>query len=202
MSTSELERRFLPRARGEVRSTTKAGRRGIAGTAAVIGSRSEVLGDFVEEIAEGAFDKALKKSDIRGLFNHSPNYVLGRQKSGTMRVWADKRGLHYEIPKLPESRADVAEAIERGDVDGCSFSFVVAPNGQSWRMENGTRVRTITEFAEILDCGPVTMPAYAATTVSARTLAQARRHSPSLRSSNALEQEKLLLAELEQDIGL
>lgn len=177
--SADIERRFVPRAAGEVRAAPKvAGGAGISGTAAVIGSLSENLGGFYEEIAPGSFDKALRVSDIKGLYNHSANYVLGRVKSGTMKVWSDKRGLHFEIPKMPASRADVLEAIERGDVTGCSFSFRVAERGDSWTTRNGQRVRTITEFAEILDVGPVCMPAYNATVVSARALSLAKSDAP------------------------
>lgn len=200
MST-DIERRFVPVASGEVRAAPKVagGAGGIAGTAAVVGTLSENLGGFYEEIAPGAFDKALKVSDIRALFNHSTNYVLGRVKARTMRVWADSKGLHYEIPKMPASRADVLEAIERGDVTGSSFSFRVAERGDSWATRNGQRVRTITEFAEILDVGPVCMPAYNATLVSARALSLAKSDAtpkPSPQLQPHAERRKLLDAVL------
>jgi HK97 family phage prohead protease len=123
------------------------------------------LGGFTEEIAPGAFDSALKKSDIRGLFNHDPNYPLGRS-GRTMKVWASKEGLEYDIPQLPAARADVMEAIERGDVDGNSFSFTV--EADEWGTRDGRPHRTITAFRELFDVGPVTFPAYSQTTVSAR----------------------------------
>jgi uncharacterized protein len=193
----EVERRTLPRAQGEVRATTMAkGKTGLRGTAAVTNSLSLPLGGFQEEIAPGAFDRALKKSDIRGLFNHSANYVLGRTKSGTMRVWADSKGLHYEIPSLPASRADVAEAVQRGDVDGNSFSFVVAKGGDSFSNRNGVTVRRITEFEEILDVGPVVWPAYTSTTIAQRALDTAATFQ--MRSA-ALVGERARLAAADQD---
>lgn len=178
--SADIERRFVPRASGEVRAAPKAsGKVGIGGTAAVIGSLSEDLGGFREEILPGSFDKALRVSDIRALYNHSPNYVLGRVKSGTLKVWADSKGMHYDIPALPLSRADVAEAVQRGDVEGSSFSFTVADGGDSWGFRNGQRIRTIKEFAQIFDLGPVAMPAYTATVVSARALSLAKSNAPS-----------------------
>jgi uncharacterized protein len=203
--SKEIERRFIPA--GEVRAQKGAdGRVGIVGTAAVVESFSHEIYGFREKIAPGAFDRALKESDIRGLYNHDPNMVLGRVKSGTMRVWADDGGLQYEINELPVSRADVAEAIQRGDVDGNSFSFVVAKD--QWEYpDNAPAERTILEFDELFDVGPVTYPAYPATTVSARAkeMAGKRDETPPpvveapLVPDLSIEHQKLLLAEAEQD---
>ena len=170
--SKEIERRFIPFGSAEVRAARgEDGKVALRGMAAVTNTMSHLInGRFREQIAPGAFDNALKRSDIRGLFNHNPDMVLGRVKPGTMRVWADARGLHYDIPSLPDSRADVAEAVERGDVDGNSFSFIVAERGDKFEMRDGVRVRTITEFEEILDLGPVTFPAYEAAKVSKRAL--------------------------------
>lgn len=169
----EIERRFIPR--GEVRAAAgENGKVGIAGTTAVVESLSEEIFGFREKIAPGAFDKALETSDIRGLFNHDPSMILGRVKSGTMRVWVDTDGLRYEIPELPATRADVAEAIQRGDVDGNSFSFTVEKDEWEYK-EDGKAIRTITQFGELFDVGPVTYPAYPATTVSARAMAMAEK---------------------------
>lgn len=217
--SKEIERRFIPCGSAEVRARTENGKVGIAGTAAVIGSLSHEMSSrgvrFKERIAPGAFDKVLAQADMRGLFNHNPDFVLGRQKSGTMRVWADDKGLHYDIPELPQSRADVAEAIQRGDVDGNSFSFVVAEGGDKVEFRSGERIRTIYEFEELLELGPVTFPAYDATRVSSRALAMIEaaddnekrenppaeeppKAEPEVPNYNA-EQERLLLAAAEQD---
>ena len=61
---------------------------------------------------------------MRCLLNHDPNIVLGRTKSGTLRLSSDQRGLRFECD-LPESRSDLAEAVARGDLDGASFRFKV-----------------------------------------------------------------------------
>lgn len=171
----ERERRVLPLGESgiEVREAAD-GSFGIKGTASVTRSVSQDLGGFTEEIAPGAYEDALTKSDVRGLYNHDANYVLGRS-GGTMRVWADDRGMHYDIPQLPASRADVREAIQRGDVDGNSFSFTIAEGGDKWERRDGKPHRTITRFAQIFDVGPVTFPAYGDTMVSARSMEQAER---------------------------
>lgn len=209
----EVERRFIPRGAGEVRAKkADDGKVGIAGTGAVFEVLSDEIFGFREKIAVGAFDKALKTSDVRGLFNHDPNMILGRVKSGTMRAWADKDGLQYEITELPASRADVAEAIQRGDVTGNSFSFTVAKD--EWEYDGDDKAtRTITEFEELFDIGPVVYPAYPATQVSARAKEMAEKRKDELPPpppkeepevidlpNFALERERLMLALAEDGI--
>ena len=62
-------------------------------------------------IAPGAFRKTIQESDVRALFNHDPNFVLGRNKAGTLRLYEDGDGLGYEVD-LPDTQAarDVYDA--------------------------------------------------------------------------------------------
>jgi len=136
----------------------------ITGYGAVFGKRYKVMG-FSEQIAEGAFTKTLEGTpDIRGMFNHSPDFLLGRTKSGTMDVREDKRGLAYEIraDKMDPQAQSVSRKIERGDVDGSSMAFFV--HREEWEEKDGKpTLRTIKEI-ELIETGPVTMPASPATT--------------------------------------
>lgn len=68
----------------------------IIGYGSVFNSRSEPLWGFREIIKAGAFDDVLG-DDIRGLFNHDPNFILGRSASGTLSVSVDDKGLRYDI---------------------------------------------------------------------------------------------------------
>lgn len=124
--------------------------------------------DFRERIAAGAFDKALERSDdVRGLFNHDPSALLGRTSARTMRLSVDDVGLRYEID-LPDTQTgrDVAESIRRGDLSGSSFAFSV--DEQEWTHEGGNDIRQIRSVT-LFDCGPVTYPAYEATTTNLRS---------------------------------
>lgn len=145
----------------------------IRGYAAVIGSVSEDMG-FREIIEPGAFDGVLG-DDVRALWNHNSEKVLGRTASGTLKIWADERGLGYEAtPPDAQWARDVLESIRRGDVDQSSFGFDVGEEGQYWeRLEDGTALRHITRFTRLYDVSPVTFPAYAQTTVEARAMAEA-----------------------------
>lgn len=189
---SDYEKRVLPAQHCELRAI--AGENGestprIAGYAAVFKMRSDpIYGAFVEEIAPGAFDKVLDQ-DVRGLFNHDPNYLLGRTKSGTMRLAVDARGLAYEIdpPDTQTVRDLVLTPLSRGDMTGSSFTFLVAPGGDTWAEKDGVIVRTIYEIAELRDVGPVAFPAYPDATAAQRSLdawKQARRENLPARAIN------------------
>ena len=141
----------------------------LVGHAAVFNSLSENLGGFREKIDPGAFDSVLD-NDVRAVFNHDANIVLGRTKSKTLRLSTDKNGLAYEID-LPDTQQarDLAVSVARGDIDGSSFKFRVLDD--SWEEnEEGQVVRTITNISRLLDVGPVTFPAYPDATVAKRSL--------------------------------
>lgn len=178
----EIERRFIPVEGLEVR--TIDGEMSIGGVTAVIGQESQDLGGFTEIIEAGAFDEAVASSDIRALFNHNPDFVLGRNLSGTLELEIRDDGLHYKVPKMPKTRADVFEAIERGDVTGNSFAFTVAEDRYEKR-DDGRTVRVITKFRELFDVGPVVYPAYSQTVVSTRALAAIA--APTAEASNIIE---------------
>jgi len=160
----EMERRFIPIEKGSecrVLLGEDEKPKGITGIAAVYGVRTDI-GPFEEEIVEGAFS-GIVKQDIRGLANHDVNRLLGRTKSGTMKVWDDSRGFHYDIPELPKTRADVLESVGRGDLDGNSFGFMVPKDGsgEEWLEENRDKpLRRILRFERIFDAGPVVFPQY------------------------------------------
>ena len=134
------------------------------------GSEYGLAPDLKERIAPTAFDRALSaKQDVRGLFNHDPNMLLGRSTAGTLRLTKDARGLRYEID-LPDTQVgkDVAASVARGDLSGSSFSFSVNGKGGQ-RFEKGSEfdVRQITDV-NLYDVGPVTFPAYESTSTGLR----------------------------------
>ena len=139
----------------------------IIGHAAVFNSLSKDLGGFREIIAPGAF-AGHETSDIRALFNHDPNMVLGRNKAGTLRMKEDAKGLHIEIDPPNTSYADdLLESMRRGDIDQCSFGFRTISD--SWARKEGEDVRTL-EKVELFDVSPVVFAAYTDTDVAVRSL--------------------------------
>jgi HK97 family phage prohead protease len=168
-----MERRFIPATELRV----KEDRRGalIEGYAALFNTRSEGLPGFTEVIQPGAFAKAIQSSDVRALWNHNPDYVLGRVKSGTLEIVEDERGLKItNTPPDTQWARDLMVSMRRGDVDQMSFTFKLARGGATWKEENGTLIRTIHEMAEVGDVSPVTYPAYPDTSVAVRSLEEWR----------------------------
>lgn len=153
-------------------NTREDGTSCVSGYAAVFyredepGTEFELWDGYVERIMPGAFDRAIQEDDVRALFNHDANYVLGRNKASTLRLSVDSVGLRYEID-MPDTQTgrDVRQLIERGDVDGSSFAFIA--DGVERRRDNGVEVREVTSV-QLYDVGPVTYPAYAATTTDTR----------------------------------
>ena len=85
------------------RDGTESQSKVISGYAAVFNSRTSI-GDFFDEvIAPGAFARTLSEnSDVRALFNHNWDNVLGRTKNGTLKLEEDERGLKFEV-ELPNT---------------------------------------------------------------------------------------------------
>jgi HK97 family phage prohead protease len=168
MKPSNYEERCVPGI-VEIRERANGGSV-IRGLAAVYNKLSDNLGGFREVIAPGAFEDT-DMSDVRGLFNHDSNFVLGRSKSETLRLNRVREGLEYEIdmPDTQTIRDLVVEPIRRGDVDQSSFGFIVGGGNDSWdENEDGVLIRTIHKIRELFDVSPVTFPAYPDTTVGAR----------------------------------
>jgi Escherichia/Staphylococcus phage prohead protease len=144
----------------------------IIGHAAVFDQLSENLGGFHERVVPGAFAEAIEKDDIRALFNHDPNLILGRNRAGTLKLIEDARGLAVAItpPDNPTIRDLVIAPIERGDVTQMSFGFTVRPGGQDWaKDDDGRTIRTL-KRVRLFDVSPVVFPAYTQTDVAMRAL--------------------------------
>lgn len=184
---SEIEERRAMREPIEFREADDAVT--ISGYAAVFNKETVIGGmwGFREKIAPGAFDDAIGRDDVRALFNHNPDILLGRTESGTLRLSVDKRGLKYDIdlPDTAQAR-DVRTLIKRGDVSGSSFGFRV--NDDEWDdspvREGKLPIRTITKV-ELFDVSPVTYPAYPQTSVSARSKAQAATEAAQVQEAMA-----------------
>ena len=165
----EIERRSY---KVDLRTDSKGGMPVIRGTAAMFNSMSENLGGFREMIAPGAFKAALTNSDVRALFNHDPNMILGRCASGTLRLVETDTGLEFECDPPDTSYArDLMASMQRGDINQCSFGFSIDDGGDSWEKDSdGQWVRTVRSVSRVFDVSPVTYPAYVNTDCSVRSL--------------------------------
>lgn len=157
---------------GEIRAEQRDNVTHIVGYGSVFDVLSEPMWGFREIIRPGAFDEVLG-DDVRGLFNHDANFVLGRTVAATMTLTVDDRGLHYDIiaPETPTIRDLVIAPMQRGDITQSSFAFRVAPGGDNWyEDDDGVIIREITKVGRLYDVSPVTYPAYQAADSSVRSL--------------------------------
>lgn len=130
---------------------------------------------LVERIRPGAFRDAIADGhDVRALFNHDSNLILGRTEAGTLKLreWTD--GLHYSTePADTNVYQDTVKHLRRGDVDGSSFGFRVTKVTYEETDEGQDDVRWL-ENVRLYDVGPVTFPAYEGASSAVRSLDDVR----------------------------
>ena len=138
----------------------------LSGIAASYNTLSANLGGFREKIAPGAFSRSLKGgADVRCLFNHQSDKILGRTKSGTLVLSDSREGLRYtcQLDRTNSDHANIFSAVKRGDITQNSFAFTVPAGGDTWEDSDGTdgvfAIRTLRDV-DLLDVSPCTYPAY------------------------------------------
>lgn len=156
MKTPDIERRG---AAGGLRASGRV----LSGYAATFGTETNI-GGFREKIAPGAFTKSLASGrDILALLDHRADALLGRTKSGTLKLFEDDKGLAFEL-RLPDTQAgrDLVALAERGDVGGMSFGFIA--EDEAWNGE--TRELRQVDLREVSVVQA--FPAYQQTEISLR----------------------------------
>ena len=163
----------------------------IEGRAAVFNSPSDSggLAGFMEVIRPGAFKDAITTDDIRALFNHDKNYVLGRNTAGTLELFEDAAGLGVKItaPQTTWAR-DLATSMERGDITQMSFAFIPRDTkdatgniikGDAWNFNTDPILREI-KSVQLFDVSIVTYPFYEDTCalITAREAARETKPEP------------------------
>jgi HK97 family phage prohead protease len=159
----------------------------VGGIAAVVNSVTD-LGMFEEVILPGAFDNALSKDyDIRCLFNHEAELILGRTKSNTCKVFVNADG-NLEYTWIPDyenpTHVSVVRSIMRGDITQSSFAFTIKEQTWSDSTKYGTMgKRTIKIIDSLYDVSPVTYPAYEETEADCRTILALRDQENEIESA-------------------
>jgi len=151
-----------------------AGRK-LVGLAAPFNSPAQI-GGFTERLAPGAFAASLASgADVRCLVDHDDDRLLGRTRSGTLRLVETRAGLEFELD-IPDTQLgrDTLVMAERGDLSGCSFGFTVPQGGDHWPTRDQRELRCV-NLAEISVLNRP--PAYAATAVAARALGRAEANA-------------------------
>lgn len=166
---NQRELRYIPFDNWELREEADKPTK-LTGYASVWNQEAEILGMYREKVAPGAYKKTIREHDIRALWNHNTDMVLGRNKSGTLSLVEDDKGLRVEIlPPDTQAGRDAVTSIKRGDVSQMSISFV--PVKQDWEHpveKNDLPLRNIRE-AKLFEVSPVAFPAFDQTSIAARS---------------------------------
>lgn len=163
---------FEKRGRKSIEFRADGSKKMAAGYAAMFNTPAEIGDYFREIIAPGAFSQAIK-GDVRALVDHDSGRVIGRSTAGTLRLSEDATGLAVEIdlPDTSDGR-DTATLIERGDITGMSFGFIVTK--ETWDETGEMPTRTI-HAVDLREVSVVAFPAYEETSIALRSLDEARK---------------------------
>jgi HK97 family phage prohead protease len=166
----------------------------LVGHAAVFGEWADIMGLFREQIARGAFARALaERQDVVARWEHRYDTILGRTSSGTLRLSEDDIGLVAEID-IPDTTlgADLRALVKRGDVRGMSFEFGLARDGRGERWAGDDR--TIVEVERLYDVSAVINPAYEGTDVALRSRTASADAERRARAARLLSRVRLYIA--------
>jgi HK97 family phage prohead protease len=191
---TEVERRYTLAETGRAELRAEGELRKIGGYASVFNKQSRNLGGFVEVVNPTAFNKSRGDGwpDVVARFNHEDNMLLGTTGARTLQLSIDDWGLSYLVTP-PQSRKDILELVERGDVSKSSFAFRAVEDDWSLTDQNFP-LRTLIAV-QLVDIAPVVSPAYADTDAGVRTAAALRSLAEHLHAS--LEEVQKLAAENE-----
>lgn len=140
----------------------------VEGYFAVFDEVYEVWPGVTESIQRGAFTNSIGQ-DVRALYNHNADQILGRTSAGTLELKEDDRGLwgRIKINSKDTEAVNVYERIARGDITGCSFGFEI--KSERWEQKDDNSIHyTIEEVDPLYEVSPCVFPAYEATSVSSR----------------------------------
>lgn len=163
------QRRFIPLEQTNIEVRQDGNKSIIEGYAAVFNQETEIGGFFREMIRPGAFKRSIDNgTDVVALFNHDPNFPIGRRSNSKLIIEEDSTGLFYRVETAgTQWENDLIQKIDRQDIQGNSFSF--EPIREEWTAGQDKEL-DLRELMEVrpYDLGPVTFPAYTQTSVDAR----------------------------------
>jgi len=169
-----FEQRFMPVSSPvvsdiSIESRPAGAKKKLCGLAAIYDSWTEIGHYYKERIRIGAFSDVVKNCDCRCLLNHDSNLIFARTTNGTLRLTDVKNvGLVFWADCLngDEATDSLIRRVNRGDISGCSFCFVVGKDEWSLARRLGELdERTIVSIDKLYDVGPVTFPAYPKTNI-------------------------------------
>ena len=163
-----MENRYYKMHDIQTRSEDESGERIVEGYFAVFDEIYDVWPGVTESIRQGAFDESISQ-DVRALYNHNTDQILGRVSAGTLQLKQDSHGLwgQIKINSKDTEAVNVYERIARGDITGCSFGFDIESEEREIH-DDGSVHYTITKVNPLFEVSPCVFPAYEATNISSR----------------------------------
>lgn len=159
---SGLELRFV----SELRMT---GGRTLYGVACPFNRPADIgRGAFREVVRPGAFSQCLATgTDVSALADHRGDALLGRTRSGSLKLTETAIGLEYTLDVAPTAAGDdICRLAERAELAGCSIGFTIPTGGETW---DTPKSRTLTNVSlhhvAIITGGD---PSYSETTTNLR----------------------------------
>ena len=155
-----------------VRSTDGAegasGKKYIEGYFVVFNQETELWNGYFEQIAPEAFE--IEGREIRCLYNHNSDIILGRQGNATVELRKDDKGIWASVEINPDDPQAVAAyaRVQRGDIYGCSFGFDTDPGSERIEYRDDECHVTVTKGV-IYEISVCVFPAYEQTEIEARS---------------------------------
>lgn len=134
----------------------------------VFNSPYHICEGVTESVERGAFDESIH-DDVRALFNHNTDLILGRTSANTLELRQDENGLWGKIyfNKEDTDAMNAYARIKRGDVSGCSFGFDIAEEEKIVNEDDSVHF-VIKKVSPLYEVSPCVFPAYKATSIGAR----------------------------------
>ena len=153
----------------EVRAAETRGALTLEGRAIVFDTPTTIhdpKGSYTEIIRSGALAEA-DLTDSRLLVGHDSSRIPLARTPKTLQLSISSAGLDFtaSLPDTEEGRS-VYTAVQRRDLTGVSFAFVVPAGGYEY--DPKTNIRTINKISKVLEISLVNFPAYPTASVEAR----------------------------------
>lgn len=163
-----MEQRYLHMHEIKTREDINSDDLYIEGYFSVFDEIYEVWDGATESIRQGAFTESVH-DDVRALYNHNTDVILGRTTNGTLELRQDDKGLwgRIKLNKKDSEAVNVYERIARGDITGCSFGFDIEKEERTIS-EDGSVHYEIVKVKPLYEVSPCVFPAYEATRIDAR----------------------------------
>ncbi|HSF40314.1 MAG TPA: HK97 family phage prohead protease [Thermoanaerobaculia bacterium] len=198
----EQEARFVPVGNPELREAGDGGGMPtIVGYIAPYNQWSPVYGGkrwgWREKIDPDFFESVMA-DDAVSLFNHDPNYALGRASAGNNKLERQEYGLWSETtpPDTNIIRELVIAPIRMGIIKGASFAFTLPDDdtGDDWKVgPDGIMERVLLKAERLYDTSPaVTQPWYPQTTAGIKDRATRSLSKREAESVGRVDQRDLL----------